>query len=274
MKYIAITNQPHNAKKYVDCGVDWVMVDLEKIGKQTRQKDLNTLISNHTISDVVKVREQIEDKNLLVRINPLGEWTKKEIDDVISAGAGMVMLPFFKTVSEVKKFIELLRGRAKAFLLLETMEGVKNASAIASLQGIDFIHVGLNDLHIERKTRFMFEFLSDGYLDDLAKIFKFHGISYGFGGISRVGNLKPPAERLIAEHIRLGSDAVILSRSFINQDKYTSDKIFFADFKLEFMKLKHTEMAILNWSRETFIFNKNIVFKQIQEVADVSGEKN
>ena len=36
----------------------------------------------------------------------------------------------------------------------------------------------------------------------------------GFGGIARLGFGMLPAEHVIAEHYRLGSTAVILSRSF------------------------------------------------------------
>ncbi|MDE0564737.1 hypothetical protein [Exiguobacterium sp. B2(2022)] len=40
------------------------------------------------------------------------------------------------------------------------------------------------------------------------------GIPYGFGGIARIGEGRVPAERIIPEHVRLGSSCVILSRSF------------------------------------------------------------
>ena len=42
------------------------------------------------------------------------------------------------------------------------------------------------------------------------------GITYGFGGIASIGKGLLPAEHIIKEHYRLGSELVILSRSFCN----------------------------------------------------------
>ena len=46
--------------------------------------------------------------------------------------------------------------------------------------------------------------------------FKEKGIPYGFGGIASLGKGMLPAEKVIAEHYRLGSTCAILSRSFCN----------------------------------------------------------
>ena len=53
-------------------------------------------------------------------------------------------------------------------------------------------------------------------MDRIADKFKEHGIPFGIGGIARLGRGILPAEHILAEHIRLGSQAVILSRSFCN----------------------------------------------------------
>ena len=52
MEYIFINNKPDIVKHVVECGIQVVMVDLEKHGKIERQGHKNTLISNHQISDI------------------------------------------------------------------------------------------------------------------------------------------------------------------------------------------------------------------------------
>ncbi|HCI70090.1 MAG TPA: aldolase, partial [Balneola sp.] len=56
LKLILITDSPEIAKKAEDSGVDIIMVDLEINGKQKRQGGLNTVISNHSIDAIPKVR--------------------------------------------------------------------------------------------------------------------------------------------------------------------------------------------------------------------------
>jgi len=47
-------------------------------------------------------------------------------------------------------------------------------------------------------------------------------IPYGFGGIARLGTGLLPAENILAEHYRLGSSMVILSRSFCNVKEFAN----------------------------------------------------
>ena len=62
--------------------------------------------------------------------------------------------------------------------------------------------------------KFMFQLLADGTVEKLCSKFKAKGIPYGFGGIAALGKGALPAEKVIAEHYRLGSTCAILSRSF------------------------------------------------------------
>ena len=92
-----------------------------------------------------------------------------------------------------------VRGRARTCLLVETMGAVERIEAILAVPGIDFIHIGLNDIHIERGTRFMFEPYADGLLDGLAGKIRGSGIPFGIGGMARIGEKIPPAEAIIAQ---------------------------------------------------------------------------
>ena len=128
LKLMYITNEPEVAQIAESAGVDRIFVDMEYIGKALRQGGMDTVQSHHTVEDVAKIREAVQKADLMVRINPIHEASKdyvsskEEIDAVIQAGADIVMLPFFKTVEEVRRLIELVNGRAKVLPLLETPE--------------------------------------------------------------------------------------------------------------------------------------------------------
>lgn len=125
------------------------------------------------------------------------------------------MLPFFKTRHEVEMFVSLVDGRAQTCLLLETPEAVSEVDSIIRVDGIDYVHVGLNDLHLGYGMKFMFELLANGTVDMLCTKFREKGVPFGFGGVARLGGGLLPAEYVLSEHYRLGSSMVILSRSFL-----------------------------------------------------------
>lgn len=222
LKLMYITNKENIAKIAENSGVDWIFVDLEINGKDQRQGHLDTVISRHSIDDVKKIKQVLTASKLLVRVNPIYEGSKEEIDRVINDGCDIVMLPFFKTKEEVKTFVDIVDGRVEVCLLIETPEAVENIDSILTVQGINYIHIGLNDLHLGYNMKFMFELLTDGTVDKLCKKIKAKGIDYGFGGIARLRYGTLSAEYVIAEHYRLGSSMAILSRSFCNTDIVTN----------------------------------------------------
>lgn len=219
-----ITNRPEIAQIAESAGVDRIFVDMEYIGKTDRQGGMDTVQSHHTLWDIKKISDAIEKAELLVRINPIHDASdeydssKEEIDQAIKNGAQILMLPYFKTVDEVKTFVELVNGRAKTMPLVETPEAAACIDEILKLD-IDEIFVGLNDLSLGYGKKFMFELLTDGTVEELCFKFKKKGIPYGFGGIAAVGKGMLPAEKIITEHYRLGSECVILSRSFCDVNK-------------------------------------------------------
>lgn len=222
-----ITNKPAVAKIAEEVGVDWIFIDMEFIGKDSRQGELDTVQNHHTIDDIKNIRKVITKSKLLVRVNPIHEAlpdypsSKEEIDTAINAGADIVMLPFYKTVKEVRQFIQYVGGRAKTCLLLETAEAAILLDETLKVPGIDMIHIGLNDLHLELGMKFMFQLLSDGVVEQLGNKIKAAGIPFGFGGIARLDSGMLPGADVLKEHVRLGSSMVIVSRSFCNTDVIT-----------------------------------------------------
>ena len=225
LKLMYITNRPEIAQIAENAGVDRIFIDLEYIGKNERQRGLDTVQSHHALQDVLLVRQIVKTAQLLVRCNPIHDElsdypaSKEEIDTIIQNGADLVMLPYFKTVKEVETFISLVNGRAKTMLLVETPEAVNCIDEILNVGGIDEVYIGLNDLSLGYGQKFMFEPLADGTVDRLCDKFKTKGLPFGFGGIASIGSGLLPSEMIIKEHYRLGSTSSILSRSFCNVNK-------------------------------------------------------
>lgn len=271
LKLMYITNRPEIAQIAETAGVDRIFVDLEYIGKADRQGGMDTVQSRHTLDDVKKISEAITTAELLVRVNPIHNATDKytsseeEIGTAIDNGADIVMLPYFKTVDEVKRFLSAVNGRAKTMLLLETPEAVDIVDDLLCLEGIDSIHIGLNDLSLGYGKKFMFELLTDGTVERLCIKFHEKNIPYGFGGIASLGKGMIPAEMIIKEHYRLGSTCTILSRSFCNisliTDKEEIKSIF--DEGLKEIRAFEAECATHNMD---FDENQELIKEAVREI--------
>ena len=230
LKLMYITNSPDIARIAQDAGVDRIFVDMEYIGKADRQGGMNTVQNRHTVADITVLRKVLNKSKLLVRCNPVHDATdeycstEEEIEQILAAGADIIMLPFFKTASEVKRFIKAVDGRAKTLPLVETPQAVDCIDEILAIPRIDEIYIGLNDLSLGYGKKFMFELLTDGTVEYLCNKFRCKGIPYGFGGIASPGKGMLPAEYVIREHYRLGSTCAILSRSFCNINDFRTIK--------------------------------------------------
>ena len=226
LKLMYITNRADIAQIAESAGVDRIFIDLETIGKKERQGGMDTVQSHHTLDDIKTIKNVLSRSELLVRSNPIHSGSKEEIDSIIKNGADIVMLPYFKTMEEVRLFLSYVNGRVKTMLLFETPESVEKTDEILALEGIDEVYIGLNDLSLGYNKKFMFELLSDGTVESLCLKFRLSGLPYGFGGVAAIGTGMLPAEAILKEHYRLGSSSVILSRSFCNYEKVGStDKI-------------------------------------------------
>lgn len=261
-----ITNQPKVAQIAETSGVNWIFIDLEINGKVERQGHLDTVISHHKIDDIKKVKRVLSRSELLVRVNPVYGGSKQEIPRVICDGADIVMLPFFRTAEEVSTFISIVGKQAKTMLLLETPEAVENIDDILALDGIDYIHIGLNDLHLGYGLKFMFELLADGTVERLCDKIRVAGIPYGFGGIAQLGRGDLPAENIIAEHYRLGSSMVILSRSFCNVGSRVDFSSLHELFHMGVKAIRDYEDTLVTKDERYFEDNKRIIIDKVNEI--------
>jgi len=230
LKLMYITNNPkvaHLADRYL---VDRIFIDLEVNGKEKRQSKMDTVKSNHTLSDINIVKETLTHSELLVRVNPLFSGSQNEINEAIIRGADILMLPMWRTCEDVKRFHDFVKDRAKIILLLETCDAEKELERVLELPETSEIHIGLNDLHLDYKLNFMFELLSNGTVETIMNKIISKGKKGGFGGIAKLDSGLISGKNIMAEHYRLRSSMAILSRSFCNtsviQDLDIIDEIF------------------------------------------------
>lgn len=270
-----ITNRPEVAAIAQRAGVDRIWIDMEYIGKEERQAGMNTVKSYHTIEDIRRLRPIVNSSELMVRINPIHSESQQEIDATVKAGADIIMLPMFKSSREVAQFLELVNGRSKTILLVETAEAVANIEDILTVcNGNSEIHIGLNDLHLSYHQTFMFELLCDGTVERLCDLFRQHHLKYGFGGIARVGYGELPAEMIMTEHYRLSSTMAILSRGFCNAnatpDVHEIENIFIQGVT----DIRRKEQEISTYSSADYLQNKKNVATCVSAIVNKIKKRN
>lgn len=273
LKLMYITNRTDIALIAQKAGVDRIFVDLEYIGKTDRQGGMDTVQSKHTLEDVKNIAQVLTTSELLVRINPIHEETneylgsQKEINKAIENGADILMLPYFKSAQEVRKFVSFVNKRVKTMLLVETIQAVECLDEILSIDGIDSIHIGLNDLSLGYGKQFMFELLTDGTVEKLCSKFREKNIPYGFGGIASLGKGTIPAEMIIKEHYRLGSVCAILSRSFCNVDKIKDMDVINSTFINGMRAIRDFECECEK-CKDSFLANKREIEKAVKNIVN------
>lgn len=266
LELMYITNSPAVALIAEKNGVDRIWIDLETLGKEERQKNMNSVKSHHTLQDVEVISNMLTKSECMVRINPWNENSVDEIEKVIAAGADRIMLPMWKTVEEADMFLKTVTRRIKTTLLLETKEAAESLDDILRLPLIDEIHIGLNDLHLSYGLTFMFELLANGTVEQLCAKMKSAGIKYGFGGVARIGEGMLPAEKVIMEHYRLGSTRAILSRSFCNTEEITEIAEIEKVFAENMSQLREYEAVLTNAEETALLENANSIKQCVAEI--------
>ncbi len=252
---------------YADGILERIMIDLEYIGKKERQTGKDLFHSEHKIKDVFKIKSILRETLLMVRVNSIHSDTPSEIDEVISSGANVVMLPFFKTLEEVDFFIKCINKRAKVSLLIETKESVDLLDQLVSYNSIDEYHIGLNDLSISLGNETIFDVILDGTIEQCTSILRSSNKPYGFGGVGSLTNRLLTIDPLLclSEQVRLGCSIGWLGRSFRNfiTDKHTLDR--------EINLLKYNVDILINCDKITLennhkklISNINIEIDQLK----------
>lgn len=266
MKFFFITNSPGLAAFAVRAGVDRIFVDLEILGKDERQGHLNTVISRHTFDDLRRVRAAVPEAAIMARLNPVNPATQSEVDEALDAGAQILMLPMFREPGEVQAFADCVGGRARICLLAETIGAMETIRACAEVPGVDEIHIGLNDLSLDLKLPFMFQPLALGLVDQMADQIRAAGKPFGIGGLARIDEGLLPARWILGEHVRLGSTAAILSRTFHRQAADVAEIEAQMNFSEELRQLRATYVDFCDASPAELEANHVRVSRAIDDI--------
>lgn len=266
LELIQITNDPAFARRCDAIPGMRLWVDLERLGKVERQAGRNTFISTHALEDVGRIHAVLRHSRLMVRVNPLNDASAAEVDAVLAQGADLLMLPMFRSARELRDFSALVDGRAPVVPLLETAEALACIDDWMATPGLQEVYVGLNDLHLSMGLRFMFEPLAGGEVERVARAAQRQGLRFGFGGIARLDEGLLPGRDVLAEHLRLGSGAVILSRTFHRVDGADT-------FEAEVERLRAAESALRERTPQQIAADAQRIAGTIRQIADTLGPR-
>ena len=205
------SSDPAVVGQAVQAGIEGVVVDWERLGKEDRQLNADTQIGTDSVEDLIRVRCSTAAR-VLCRIDSFGAATAREVEQAIAAGADEILLPMVRSCEEVESVLEHVADRCGLGILVETLAAVNQAEALGRLP-LSRAYVGLNDLAIERGSRSIFEAVADGTVEHLRRCFE---VPFGFGGLTLPELGTPiPCRLLIGESARLGCDFSFLRRSFL-----------------------------------------------------------
>ncbi len=246
---LLITNDPQVATHAVTSGVGRIMIDTERLGKAERQAGRDTLISDHQITDVGRIRAVLPAADLLLRINPVHAGTEDEIAAGAAQGANQIMVPMVATVRDVERTAAACTRHGIGLIpLVETPAALARLHRIVEVPGVSEIYLGLNDLHQAMGLDFLFELVAGGLIDAAATICKRAGLPFGFGGIAGMSGGHVPGELVLAEHVRLGSTRVILSRAFCQRATTIDEFRSKLDFPGEIRRLRDAHQHLVHAS--------------------------
>lgn len=264
IELLQITNDPAFARRCDAIDGMRLFVDLERLGKPQRQAGRNTFISEHQIDDVTRIKSVLTKAKLMVRVNPLNPGSAAEVDAVLAGGADQLMLPMFQDGAQLREFSALVAGRAPVVALLETAGALKTIDDWIATPGLYEVFVGLNDLHLSLGRHFMFEPLADGHVERVAAKVRAQGLRFGFGGIARLDEGLLPGRDVLAEHLRLGSQAVILSRTF-HQPGEAGNQAH--RFEVEVAALRQAEATLTARAPEVIEADRQRIAAVIRQIA-------
>ncbi|MBZ0329204.1 hypothetical protein KZO25_02595 [Halomonas sp. ANAO-440] len=243
LNFMMITSSPDVATFIEQHGVARIFMDQEVLGKAQRQGHLDTHKAAHSLEDIAAVASVLQHAELMVRLNPLNVSTRREVDAALEHGAQRLMLPMFSSRTEVEQFLDIVNSRVPITFLAETAASLVRLPDWVGLlmPGRDEVHIGLNDLSLSMGLGFLFEPMAARLLDPTAAVLNQATVTWGVGGVARIGQGELPAETVLGEHVRLGSQWIILSRAFHAGAATSAGLLATLDFPAEIGKLRQAE---------------------------------
>jgi 2-keto-3-deoxy-L-rhamnonate aldolase RhmA len=211
LELLLFTTDAVFARQAERAGVDGFLVDWETRGKVERQSGRDMEINTDTADDLARLVEAVQ-APVTVRINGLGPESHAEIDLAISIGAARLMLPMARTADEVARFLDLVNGRARTIVQIETQQLIDDLKALAGLPW-DAAYIGLHDLMLSRAASSMWHAVLDGTVEQIFR--RLGDRRVGFAGATVIGGGHPIRfTQILQELARLGAQLTFLRRSF------------------------------------------------------------
>ena len=135
------------------------------------------------------------------------------------------MLPMFRTTEEVQTFVELIDGRAKPVILVETVAATIRLPDILRVDGVSGVHIGLNDLRLDSRLGSRVELLLSPWLKTVCDVIRRSGLPLHIGGVASIHDedLPIPAEPVVARIVELGAQGSLVTRVFANRCRNLED---------------------------------------------------
>ncbi len=203
------------ASRSIAAGSAGIVIDWERRGKEERQAGFDTLVAQDSPEDLERMRRGVS-APVICRLDQMGPESAAQIELAMELGADELLLPMIRHPAEVERALELADDRCGVGFMLETIDALACADALASLP-VSRVYVGLNDLAIERGSQSLFTALVDGTVEFVRE--SFSNIPFGFSGPGvpdpeARSDLPVPPALLLGELARMRADFTTLRRAF------------------------------------------------------------
>ncbi|MCP5477941.1 MAG: hypothetical protein H7A20_04005 [Rhodanobacteraceae bacterium] len=140
-----------------------IIIDWEWRGKPDRQAEHDTEINRGGVDDLIAIREAV-DCDVICRVNNHPAFLHEEASLAVQHGADEILLPMFRRIEEVERLLDVLDGRARLGVLVETVDAMQLGRDLEHLP-LSRVYVGLHDYRIDTGNHDLFQPLVDGTLD-------------------------------------------------------------------------------------------------------------
>jgi hypothetical protein len=170
------------------------------------------------------------------------------------------MLPMAKSADDVARFLELVDGRARTIVQIETQALVEQLDGMAALPW-DSAYIGLHDLMLSRRAASMWQAVVDGTVEHIFKTLR--GRSVGFAGATVIGGGHPIRfTQVLQELARLDARLTFLRRSFRRE---LQDR----DPKAEINALRAAWEACHARGRQAVEADRSLLFADLRRLIEV-----
>lgn len=218
-----VTRDPVWAAAGAKAGIEFVGVDIERLGKAERQRHIkNARINDHELHHLEDVAKVAPGVPLFARLNPLHANTEAEIEEALRRGVSALMLPQFRNAAPLHEFFGMVAGRTRVIPLLEDVAAMDHLDEILTLCVNDELMFGINDFSRSLGLGHPMRMALHPDMAEVARAAKARGVPFGWGGIASPDprpDLPIQPDDLLARYIDLDSDAAWLARSLVDHSR-------------------------------------------------------